>query len=71
MEARRPTEIVKWNPPHRFVDLQLRGPYKLGRHEHRFELGLLADSRILRSNLTLNRRNNAVLAAFLLTVHIE
>jgi hypothetical protein len=24
MEARRPNEIVKWNPPHRFVDLQLR-----------------------------------------------
>jgi uncharacterized protein len=28
------TEIVESNPPHRFVDLQLKGPYKLWRHEH-------------------------------------
>jgi ligand-binding SRPBCC domain-containing protein len=31
------SEIVEWEQPHRFVDLQLRGPYKLWRHEHRFE----------------------------------
>jgi ligand-binding SRPBCC domain-containing protein len=30
------TEIVDWEPPHRFVDLQLKGPYKLWHHEHRF-----------------------------------
>lgn len=30
------TEIVEWQPPHRFVDLQLKGPYKLWHHEHRF-----------------------------------
>ena len=28
--------IVVWEPPHRFIDLQLKGPYKLWRHEHRF-----------------------------------
>jgi len=33
----RTSEIVEWEPPHRFIDLQLRGPYKLWRHEHRFE----------------------------------
>jgi len=30
------TEIVEWEPPHRFVDIQLKGPYKLWHHEHRF-----------------------------------
>jgi len=31
------SEIVEWNPPYRFVDLQRRGPYKLWRHEHYFK----------------------------------
>ncbi len=30
------TEIIEWEPPNRFVDLQLKGPYKLWHHEHRF-----------------------------------
>jgi ligand-binding SRPBCC domain-containing protein len=30
------TEIVAWEPPHRFVDVQLRGPYRLWHHEHAF-----------------------------------
>ncbi len=31
------TEITEWEAPHRFVDLQLKGPYEWWHHEHRFE----------------------------------
>jgi len=31
------TEIAEWNPPHAFVDVQLRGPYTLWHHTHTFE----------------------------------
>jgi ligand-binding SRPBCC domain-containing protein len=29
------TEIVAWDPPHGFVDVQRRGPFRLWEHEHR------------------------------------
>lgn len=31
------TEILDWSPPHKFIDQQIHGPYKLWHHTHTFE----------------------------------
>ena len=44
------TEITGWNPPHSFVDEQVRGPYGLWTHTHEFketEEGTVVRDRVL------------------------
>jgi ligand-binding SRPBCC domain-containing protein len=31
------TEIIEWEPPHRFLDRQIKGPYRVWEHTHLFE----------------------------------
>jgi len=37
LSLRWTSEITAWSPPDLFVDEQVRGPYRLWHHEHRFE----------------------------------
>lgn len=37
VQVRWRTRIEAWEPPHRFVDMQVRGPYSLWEHTHTFE----------------------------------
>jgi len=43
------TEIAAWDPPHGFIDVQLKGPYAIWEHTHVFaatETGTLIDDRV-------------------------
>lgn len=37
MPVKWQTEITEWQPPYRFIDVQVKGPYRLWVHEHIFE----------------------------------
>lgn len=36
VSVRWTSEIVEWTPPHRFIDVQVRGPYRTWEHTHEF-----------------------------------
>lgn len=36
LKFRWKTEITNWDPPHQFIDVQLKGPYREWIHTHRF-----------------------------------
>jgi ligand-binding SRPBCC domain-containing protein len=43
------SEIERWDPPHSFVDRQIKGPYRLWHHEHLFserDGGTLIEDRV-------------------------
>ena len=49
ISVRWQSEITVWEPPHRFVDRQIKGPYRLWVHEHTFvetDGGTLAGDRV-------------------------
>jgi ligand-binding SRPBCC domain-containing protein len=53
------TEIIEWDPPHRFVDVQLQGPYTLWHHTHTFtECG---DQTVCRDDVRYRPRGGALI----------
>jgi ligand-binding SRPBCC domain-containing protein len=45
------TRIVVWDPPRRFVDVQLSGPYLLWHHTHDFEPAPGGDGTVMRDTV--------------------
>jgi hypothetical protein len=45
------TKIIDWSPPRQFIDLQIRGPYTLWHHLHRFtpseQCGTICEDRVI------------------------
>lgn len=44
------TKIIEWSPPRQFIDLQIRGPYSLWHHQHKFtpsERGVVCFDRVI------------------------
>jgi ligand-binding SRPBCC domain-containing protein len=45
------TSIQEWDPPHRFVDQQVRGPYALWHHTHEFSAADGGDATLMRDTV--------------------
>jgi ligand-binding SRPBCC domain-containing protein len=45
------TSIQEWDPPHRFVDVQVRGPYQLWHHTHTFAATPSGDGTLMRDTV--------------------
>jgi ligand-binding SRPBCC domain-containing protein len=45
------TSIQEWDPPRRFVDVQVRGPYALWHHTHEFEDGPEPGTTVMRDTV--------------------
>ena len=55
------SEITVWDPPHRFVDEQRRGPYYYWHHEHKFEA--VASGTLVRDEVTYQTPGGAIINA--------
>lgn len=63
------TEISAWEPPFRFVDLQLKGPYKRWHHEHIFEV--VDGKTIVRDNVHYIPRGGSLIHRFMVKPDLE
>jgi len=63
------TEIVAWEPPHRFIDVQRRGPYRLWHHTHTFEER--GDSTLCRDEVRYWPRGGAIIDSLFVRRDVE
>lgn len=63
------TRIAEWSPPARFVDEQVRGPYRLWRHTHTFEA--LDGGTVCRDRVEYAHAGGAVVHTLLVRPDIE
>jgi ligand-binding SRPBCC domain-containing protein len=63
------SEITAWEPPLRFVDTQIRGPYRSWVHEHRFEC--LDGGTLMRDRVTYAVSGGALIHRFLVAPDLE
>jgi ligand-binding SRPBCC domain-containing protein len=63
------TEITEWDPPHRFVDEQRRGPYRWWMHAHTFTPG--PDGTEMEDTVDYEPRGGALVHAVFVAPHLR